>query len=132
MIRGTDRLYAHLAAYFSGLGQIISTEMLKIAQETAEMAREAAPEGQPPRDEPRLKNCFYAEGEYLTARALVTNPHAAYVEFGTGQRGAASGRYPGGYDGDWPGMSAQPYMYPAAQTMKLTYAQRLCQAGRAK
>jgi hypothetical protein len=130
MIRGMERLRERLEAYAADLGQAVSGEMLSIARETAELAREAAPEGQPPRDEPRLKDCFYAEGGYLTARALVTNPHAAYVEFGTGQRGAAGGRYPGGYDGEWPGMSAQPYMYPAAQTMRLTYAQRLCQAGR--
>jgi hypothetical protein len=40
--------------------------------------------------------------------------HAAYVEFGTGVRGAASegaGPYP--YDPAWPGMVAQPYLRPA-------------------
>lgn len=40
--------------------------------------------------------------------------YAAYVEFGTGRRGAASagaGPYP--YKASWPGMAAQPYMRPA-------------------
>ena len=40
--------------------------------------------------------------------------HAAFVEFGTGIRGAASagaGPYP--YSETWPGMVAQPYIRPA-------------------
>lgn len=42
------------------------------------------------------------------------SPHAAFVEFGTGQRGAASpGAGSGPYNPDWPGMAAQPYMRPA-------------------
>ena len=41
-------------------------------------------------------------------------PYAAYVEFGTGQRGAASsGAGPGPYREDWPGMVAQPFQRPA-------------------
>jgi HK97 gp10 family phage protein len=40
--------------------------------------------------------------------------YAAYVEFGTGRRGAASaGRGPYPYKEDWPGMKAQPYVRPA-------------------
>lgn len=40
--------------------------------------------------------------------------YAAYVEFGTGIRGAASaGAGEGPYDPNWPGMPAQPYMRPA-------------------
>ena len=43
--------------------------------------------------------------------------YAAYVEFGTGRRGAASagaGPYP--YKESWPGMVAEPYMRPALDT----------------
>jgi hypothetical protein len=42
--------------------------------------------------------------------------HAAYVEYGTGIRGAASpgaGPYP--YSPTWPGMRAQPYLRPALE-----------------
>ena len=40
--------------------------------------------------------------------------YAAYVEYGTGQRGASSaGAGPGPYSPTWPGMAAQPYMRPA-------------------
>jgi HK97 gp10 family phage protein len=48
----------------------------------------------------------------------IVSPHtdyAEYVEFGTGQRGAASaGAGEGPYTMTWPGMPAQPYMRPAA------------------
>lgn len=128
MIKGVEKLEMNIARRIREMGMRVSTEMLKIANETAAIARENAPEGRSPRREPRLKDCFGAEGGYLAARAYVVNPHATYVEFGTGQRGAAGGRYTGGYDGDWAGMSPQPYMYPAAQAMKGDYANRLGKA----
>lgn len=44
--------------------------------------------------------------------------YAAYVEYGTGQRGAESPSPPkapigDGYREDWAGMSARPYLYPS-------------------
>lgn len=40
--------------------------------------------------------------------------YAAYVEFGTGRRGAGSaGAGPFPYNQNWPGMVAQPYIRPA-------------------
>lgn len=40
--------------------------------------------------------------------------YAAYVEFGTGRRGAGSaGAGPYAYNQNWPGMVAEPYMRPA-------------------
>jgi HK97 gp10 family phage protein len=44
--------------------------------------------------------------------------YAAYVEFGTGQRGAASSGAGAGPYGDHPGMPAQPYMRPAFDEIK--------------
>lgn len=47
--------------------------------------------------------------------------HAAYVEYGTGQRGAASagaGPYP--YSPTWHGMPAQPYLRPALDAARET------------
>jgi len=53
-------------------------------------------------------------GERIIAEVVATAPHAAYVEFGTGVRGAGSaGAGPFDYNMDWPGMEAQPYMRPA-------------------
>jgi len=57
-------------------------------------------------------------------------PYDAYVEFGTGIRGAASpGAGPFNYDANWPGMVAQPYMRPAldevAGTATATFADNI-------
>lgn len=53
------------------------------------------------------------------AKITAAQPYAAYVEFGTGRRGAAgpgSGPYP--YNPDWPGMTPRPYMRPALDTTR--------------
>jgi HK97 gp10 family phage protein len=43
-----------------------------------------------------------------------TEPYAAFLEFGTGIRGAESaGAGAGPYNPKWPGMAAQPFMRPA-------------------
>jgi len=52
--------------------------------------------------------------------------YAAYVEYGTGIRGAESpgaGPYP--YNMAWPGMPAQPYMRPAIDTVRQVIADLL-------
>ena len=53
-------------------------------------------------------------GKRVTGYVEYKMPYAAYVEFGTGARGAASpgaGNFP--YTMSWPGMVAQPYIRPA-------------------
>jgi HK97 gp10 family phage protein len=58
-------------------------------------------------------------GTTVQGSVEATAPYAAYVEFGTGQRGEASaGAGPGPYSPDWPGMPAQPYMRPALDTAR--------------
>ena len=53
------------------------------------------------------------------ARVVYDSNHSAYVEFGTGQAGAASAWAGGGpYDPNWPGMAAQPYLRPAYEESK--------------
>jgi HK97 gp10 family phage protein len=53
----------------------------------------------------------------VTAIIAPHTDYDAYVEFGTGQRGAAStGAGEGPYKESWPGMVAQPYMRPACDT----------------
>lgn len=51
----------------------------------------------------------------FTVQAVISPhmPYSAYVEFGTGQRGAASAGAGAGPYGDRPGQIAQPYMRPA-------------------
>lgn len=54
-----------------------------------------------------------ADGKII-GTVSATSPHAGYVEYGTGQRGAASpGRGPYPYSATWKGMPAQPFMRPA-------------------
>jgi hypothetical protein len=58
-------------------------------------------------------------GNAVEGSVVATAPHAAYVEFGTGIRGAASagvGPYP--YSQSWPGMPASPYLRPALDTAR--------------
>jgi HK97 gp10 family phage protein len=58
-------------------------------------------------------------GNTVSGTVEATAPYAAYVEFGTGQRGAASaGAGAGPYSPTWPGMPAQPYLRPALDTAR--------------
>ena len=55
----------------------------------------------------------------VVGRVAPHEPYAAYVEYGTGQRGQASaGAGEGPYNPNWPGMAAQPYMRPALDEAK--------------
>jgi hypothetical protein len=50
-------------------------------------------------------------GNLVTGTVVADSDHAAFVEYGTGQRGAASGEPGGGpFSPTWPGMSAQAPM----------------------
>ena len=58
-------------------------------------------------------------GSTVRGTVEATAPYAAYVEYGTGQRGEASaGAGPGPYSPSWPGMPAQPYMRPALDSAR--------------
>ncbi len=60
-----------------------------------------------------------ATEDTVTGKVVFDADHAAYVEFGTGIRGASSaGAGPGPYDPNWPGMVAQPYARPALDTAR--------------
>ena len=58
-------------------------------------------------------------GSVVTGTVEANAPYASFVEYGTGQRGAASaGAGAGPYSPNWPGMPAQPYMRPALDTAR--------------
>lgn len=57
----------------------------------------------------------------VTGHVVYDAPHAGYVEFGTGIRGAESaGAGPYSYSATWPGMPAQPYLRPALDIARET------------
>lgn len=57
-------------------------------------------------------------GKTIVGTVAPHKDYAAYVEFGTGQRGASSAGAGGGPYGDHPGMAAQAYMRPAFDETK--------------
>ena len=71
-----------------------------------------------------LRDCIRAEtaseGDCAVGRVVAENPHAAYVELGTGRRGGGSS--------DWPGMAARPYLRPSVEVGR---AALIAAAGRA-
>jgi HK97 gp10 family phage protein len=59
------------------------------------------------------------QGKAVVGYVQFNAPYAAYVEFGTGIRGAASpGAGPYEYTMSWPGMRAQPYLRPALDSSR--------------
>lgn len=61
-----------------------------------------------------------ADGDKTVVGTIAADvPYAAFVEYGTGRRGASSpgaGPYP--YTLSWPGMVAQPFLRPALDTSR--------------
>jgi HK97 gp10 family phage protein len=59
------------------------------------------------------------DGKQVTAQVSANTHYAAFVEFGTGRRGAESaGAGPFNYTMSWPGMVAQPYLRPALDSAR--------------
>lgn len=130
MIRGLDGFMKRLRHVAAEVDTALSHELERVARDGMEMAREMAPVGDG-RSGRHLVDSFSCETRGLMAAVQVTNAHAAYVEFGTGRRGAGSAAVSPanhGYDGDWPGMAAQPYMYPMAQRMRGEFPERMAKA----
>lgn len=60
-----------------------------------------------------------SSGPKPSAAVVFDAGHAAYVEYGTGIRGAASaGAGEGPYSESWPGMPAQPFLRPSLDTAR--------------
>lgn len=112
---------------FTGLNQSVALNTYQAAnrlsvEQSAEVILEEA-EAIVPVDTGELRESGHTEievnGAEATGYVVFDSDHAAYVEFGTGQRGAASpGAGDGPYDPNWPGMVAQPYLRPALDTAR--------------
>ncbi len=91
-------------------------------EQSAEIVLEEA-EAIVPVDTGELRESGHTEievkGDEATGYVVFDAEHAAYVEYGTGERGAASpGAGEGPYTPGWPGMPAQPYIRPALDTAR--------------
>ena len=114
-------------ASFSGLNLAVAQAAFEQAarlsvEQGAEIVLEEA-EAIVPVDTGELRESGHVEilqaGPQPSAAVVFDSDHAAFVEWGTGQRGAASpGAGDGPYDPNWPGMPAQPYLRPALDTAR--------------
>ena len=124
MSGGNTRLISKISHLRSLWNSAAERSVAEAAEKCAAIARENAPVG-PGGTEKHLNDSISTSsamtGGVAEAYATVRNPHAAYVEFGTGRRGQASGAGTG-YDPDWPGMDPQPYMQPAAEECRGTFS----------
>lgn len=76
------------------------------------------------------------DGE-ITGGYATNSDHALFVEYGTGQRGlsgavangAEKDPEPVDYREDWPGMPAQPYMYPSVKSLEENLPETLKKLG---
>jgi HK97 gp10 family phage protein len=65
------------------------------------------------------KTVIVEQDKRIQGMVVFTAEHAAFVEFGTGQRGAASpGAGPYNYSASWPGMPARPYLRPSLDSAR--------------
>lgn len=105
------------AGSFAKLEQLLVPRLTAGAQAGADAVLEIS-QGLVPVDTGELKESGGTSVEWTGTRVVgyVTYGayYSAYVEFGTGRRGAESpGAGPGPYKASWPGMRAQPYCRPA-------------------
>lgn len=114
-VQGLDELLATL----SGLGGDIKTSCKKGLERGAKKVQKNA-KLLTPVDTGNLRNSIKTKSESTQdgaeAQVFTDTEYAAYVEFGTGQRGRESNiDRPEGisYKTDWKGQTAQPFMTPA-------------------
>lgn len=109
-------------ASFSGLNLAVAQaafeQAARLSVEQGAVAVLETAESIVPVDTGELRESGHTEliqaGPQPSAAVVFDSDHAAYVEYGTGQRGAASaGAGEGPYDPSWPGMTAQPYLRPS-------------------
>ena len=114
-IKNLDRLLAKLDAAGTQAAPIMEKGVKKGTKLIQGSAKDLCPE-----DTGALRNSIRTRTEIkeniVTGDVYTNKAYAAYVEFGTGQRGeAAPKELPDGlelhYKQDWKGMAPQPYLY---------------------
>ncbi len=135
-MKNFNRLMRKLDALGINAQPALNRSTVQITTKAAADARRMAPSNKEPQSRSEgstpLKNAisenFTQEGPVEVGHVVVASDHGAYVEFGTGQRGASSPSPPKwdgalSYREDWAGMEALPYLYPAAVENRDLYAQ---------
>ena len=124
-IRGLDSLIRKINALGGNSDKALKTGIHKGVKLVQGDAKELAPVAAV--DGGQLRNSIQGTVEEklgaIVGKVSTNVGHAAYVEFGTGQRGEESPSPPKSpenlsYRHDWAGMSAQPYLYPALEQNK--------------
>lgn len=122
-IKGLNSLIRKLDALGGNSQKALKTGIRKGTMLVQGDAKELAPIG----DSGLLRNSIQTKVEEkngnITGKVSTNVEYAAYVEFGTGQRGEASPSPPKSpenlsYRQDWAGMDAQPFLYPALNQNK--------------
>lgn len=106
-VEGLDRLLAKLDALGGNAEKAVHGGLMKSGKLVQGAAKMLCPV-----DTGQLRNSIEVKSLSVDTVAVGTNvEHAAYVEFGTGQRGdpAVAHRQ------DWPGMPPQPFLGPALE-----------------
>lgn len=110
---------------------VISPAAFTAVQQSVEMVVEEA-KAICPVDTGELRDSISGKveetGKSAVGTIVAAAPHAGYVEYGTGVRGANSpgvepGPYP--YDPSWPGMVARPFMRPALDATRQTIKEQM-------
>jgi|SRR6185503_655865 len=99
----------------------IAANRLSVEQSAAAVLEETLPLVAVDTGELRDSGHIEIEGSGANVKGYVVfdAEHAAFVEFGTGERGQASpGAGPGPYTPGWPGMVAQPYARPGLDSAR--------------
>jgi HK97 gp10 family phage protein len=121
-LSGLDELFAQLDTIGSGADDAAYNGTDKAVRKIRDTAKRLVPV-----KTEALRDSIYSvvtvEGTDIVGTVGTNSDHAAYVEFGTGQRGGESPappKYDGNvaYKADWPGMPAQPFLFPAAEENK--------------
>ncbi len=98
------------------INKVLKNTMIKTTNQCKKIAKQKVP-----KKDGNLARSIHSEVKFNTANEIEgiveTNcEYAAYVEYGTGQRGMATNTNPEvevSYSADWSGQNAKPYMYPA-------------------
>lgn len=120
-MKGLESVIKDLNKLGKSISTPIKTGMTKATNKCKRLAKEECPTNKDLKiTGGSLKESIHSEvrskAEQIVGEVSTNKEYAAYVEFGTGQRGMATNtntEVEVSYRADWAGQKAHPYMYPA-------------------